>query len=119
MIHKDSKGFALLTVIFMMAILSAYISTDLSISLVKSKIAGNFKLATRAVQVADAGLQHALAVTPWVWDFDDQLNCGTPPCTLVSTTSFPAGSGFSYTVTAENDILDINTTGTPKMAGRK
>ncbi len=110
---KRSDGIALFVAILVMTIVMIFISASLFLSRVDTKITSSFKLETQALQVADAGLQHAVALTPWVWDFDSQLACGTPPCTLVANSPFPAGSGFRYTVTAENDVPDINNGGTP------
>lgn len=93
-------------VLFVMAFFLVFVTGGLFFAQVNLKIASNFKLATQTVEVADAGLHHALAVIPWVWDFDSQLNCGTPPCPLIAQTTFPTGSGFSYTVTTKNDPSD-------------
>jgi len=60
--------------------------------------------------VADAGLHHAVALIPWGWDFNPQLSCGSPPCTVVSDTTFPSAAGFTYTVTAKNDPIDPSPT---------
>ena len=102
-ILKGSEGLALITVIFVAAFFLIFVAGGLFFAQLNLKIASNFKLATQAVEVADAGLQHGLAVIPWVWNFNGQLNCGTPPCPVVSQTSFPSGSGFTYTVTAQNN----------------
>jgi len=110
-ILKSSQGLALFMSIAMMTIFLFFLSASLYLTRVDTKITSNLKLATQALEVADAGLQHAVAVIETGYDFDGQLNCGTPPCTLVSNTSFPAGSGFSYTVMAQNDQEDISTGG--------
>ena len=94
-------------VIFVMAFFLLFVTGGLIFSQFELKKTSNVKLATQALEIADAGLQHALAVIPWAWNFNGQLNGGTSPGTLVSSTSFPsAGSGFSYTVTAKNDPAD-------------
>lgn len=98
-----SEGLTLFMVLFVMAFFLVFVTGGLFFAQLNLKIASNFKLATQAIEVADAGLQHAMAVIPWVWDFDTQLNGGTPPGTVVSQTEFPSGSGFSYTVKARND----------------
>jgi len=103
-ILKGSRGLALITVIFVAAFFLIFVAGGLFFAQLNLKMASNFKLATQAVEVADAGLQHGLAVIPWAWDFNNQLNGGTPLGTVVSQTDFPSGSGFSYTVTARNDI---------------
>lgn len=112
-ILRDSQGLALFTVLFVMTVFLLFVTGGLFLAQINLKIASNHQLATQAVEVADAGLQHGLAVIPWAWDFDPLLNCSTPPCTLVSKTDFPSGSGFSYTVTAQNDLTDINNGGSP------
>ena len=109
-ILRGSEGLALITVIFVAAFFLIFVTGGLFFAQLNLKIASNFKLATQAVEVADAGLQHGLAVIPWVWDFNGQLNCGTPPCPVVSQTSFPSVSGFTYTVTAKNDPADASAT---------
>lgn len=95
-------------VIFVMAFFLLFITGSLVFSQLELKKASNLKFATQAVETADAGLQHALSWTalPWGWNFNAQLSCGTPPCTVVAQTTFPSGSGFSYTVTAKNDVAD-------------
>lgn len=93
-------------VIFVMAFFLLFITGSLVFSQLELKKASNLKFAVQAVEVADAGLQHGLTLIPWVWDFNAQLSCGTPPCTLASNVAFPSGSGFSYTVTAQNDPRD-------------
>lgn len=103
-ILRRSEGLALFMVIFVMAFFLLFVTGGLIFSQLDLKKASNLKLATQAVETADAGLQHALAMIPWAWNFNNQLNSGTPPGTVVSQTDFPSGSGFSYTVTARNDI---------------
>ena len=109
-ILRGSEGLALITVIFVAAFFLIFVTGGLFFAQLNLKIASNFKLATQAVEVADAGLQHGLAVIPWVWNFNSQLNCGTPPCTVVAQTSFPSVSGFTYTVAAKNDPADASAT---------
>jgi len=109
-ILRGSEGLALITVIFVAAFFLIFVAGGLFFAQLNLKMASNFKLATQAVEVADAGLQHGLAVIPWVWDFNSQLNCGTPPCTVVAQTSFPSVSGFTYAVTAKNDPADASAT---------
>ena len=108
-ILKDTKGLALFMAIAMMTIFLFFLSASLYLTRVDTKITSNLKLATQALEVADAGLQHALALIPAGYDFNDELDCnppGPPPCVIVSNSSFPSGSAFSYTVTARNDPLD-------------
>ena len=105
-IIKDNQGLALFMSISMMTIILFFLSASLYLTRVDTKITANLKMATQALEVADAGLQHALALIPVGSDFNGELACGTPPCTLVPNTSFPAGSSFGYTVTAVNDPGD-------------
>ena len=108
-IIKDNQGLALFMAIAMMTIFLFFLSASLYLTRVDTKITSNLKLATQALEVADAGLQHALALIDTGYNFNNELNCnppGSPPCTLVPSSSFPSGSVFSYTVTAENDSND-------------
>ena len=102
---KNSKGLALFMSIAMMTIFLFFLSASLYLTRVDTKITSNLKLATQALEVADAGLQHALALIPAGYDFNKELNCD-PSCPLVPKSTFPPGSAFSYTVTARNDPLD-------------
>ncbi len=104
---KSSEGFALFIAILVMAIVMLFLGASLLLSRVDSKITSNFKLGTQALEVADAGLQHALKLLQPEkgWDFNDSFTCGTPPCTILSST-FPANSEFTYTVTVEDDPND-------------
>lgn len=108
---RSSEGIALVVVVMVMVMLLSIAGAGLLFSSISLKTAGNLKLATQALAVADAGLQHALALLAPGYDFDAQLNCATPPCTVVSETSFPSQPGFTYTVTAQNDGADINSGG--------
>ncbi len=112
-ILKSSEGIALFVAILVMTIVMLFLGASLFLSRVDMKITSNFKLGTQALEVADAGLQHALTLLQKGTDFDGDLNCGTPPCNLLPSTTFPAGSEFTYTVTVENDSVDINNGGSP------
>ncbi len=94
--------------IALMTVFLFFLSASLYLTRVETKITSNLKLATQTLEVADAGLHHAMALIPDGYAFNDQLDCipGPPPCDLVATTSFPAGSAFGYTVTVENDSGD-------------
>lgn len=110
-ILKSSRGLALFMSIAMMTIFLFFLSASLYLTRVDTKVTSNLKLATQALEVADAGLQHALVLIANGYDFDSALDCGTPPCPVVSNVTFPAGSGFSYTIMAENDQDDISNGG--------
>ena len=40
------------------------------------------------------------------WDFNDSFTCATPPCDVISNSSFPSAPGFTYSVTVEDDPND-------------
>ena len=109
-IIKDNQGLALFMAIAMMTIFLFFISASLYLTRVDTRITANLKLATQALEVADAGLQHALGVFATGYDFDAILSCGSPPCLIADTngaiSNRPFVSGFSYTVTAQNDPGD-------------
>ncbi len=110
-ILKSSQGLALFMAIVLMAIFLFFLSASFYLTRVDTKITSNLKLGIQAIEVADAGLHHALVLIANGYDFDSELNCGTPPCPVVSNATFPAGSGFSYTVMAQNDQDDISNGG--------
>jgi len=112
-ILKGSEGIALFVAILMMTIMLCFIGASLFLSRVDTKITNNYKFAIQALEVADAGLQHALAVIEQGFDFDNELNCGTPPCDVISTTTFSAAPWMTYSVTVENDAFDIANGGSP------
>ena len=93
-----------------MAIILMYISANLFFSGLNLKASSNVKFSDQGLQVAEAGLHHALAVIPWGRNFNKQIDCASPPCVLVPNTSFPSTPGFSYTVTAKNDLIDPSPT---------
>lgn len=89
----------MVTVIMIMVVLLSITGAGLLFSGLNLKQAGNLKAGSAALHVADAGIQHALAVIPTGTDFT--YGAGA---TAVSTTVFPnAASGYSYTVTATNN----------------
>ncbi len=107
-ILKSSEGFALFIAILVMALVMLFLGASLLLSRVDTKITSNFKLGTQALEVADAGLLHALKVLEPQkgWDFNDSFTCQTPPCDVVSNSSFPSAPGFTYSVTVEDDPND-------------
>jgi len=122
-ILKRSEGFALFIAILVVAIVMLFIGASLLLSRVDTKITSNFKLGTQALEVADAGLMHALKVLEPQkgWNFNDSFTCATPPCDVISNSSFPSAPGFTYSVTVEDDpndpdqsvVLDGNNLGCP------
>jgi len=109
-ILKSSEGFALLIAILVMAIVMLFIGASLLLSRVDTKITSNFKLGTQALEVADAGLMHALKLLEPKkgWDFNESFTCATPPCDVISNNSFPSAPGFTYSVTVEDDPNDTD-----------
>ena len=107
---KSSEGFALFIASLVMAIVMLYLGASLHLSRVDTKITSNFKLGTQALEVADAGLLHALKLLEPQkgWDFNDSFTCATPPCVVISNNSFPSAPGFTYSVTVEDDPNDTD-----------
>ena len=63
-ILKDSKGLALFMSIALMTVFLFFLSASLYLTRVETKITSNLKLATQTLEVADAGLHHAMALIP-------------------------------------------------------
>lgn len=93
---KSNQGIAMVVVIAMMLILLSISGAALLLSGLNLKTASNLKTGGGAIHVADAGVQHGLAVIPSGTTFSY-----TTETTLLNSYSF--GSGYSYTVTAIND----------------
>lgn len=96
-ILADSRGLALTMVIFFVAVLLTLTGASLLFSGLDLKATSALKTGTIAFQVADAGIQHALAVIPAGTTFP--YNSSTD---VVPLTAHPAISGYSYSVTAVN-----------------
>ena len=109
-ILKGPQGLTLFTVLFAVTVFLLFISAGLFFARLNLKTSSNLKVSSQGLQVAEAGLHHALAVIPWGLNFSNQIDCGSPPCVLVPNTSFPSTPGFSYTVTAKNDPIDTSPT---------
>lgn len=106
---RNDQGIALVVVIMMMAILLTISSAALLFSGLNLKTASNLKTGGAALHVADAGIQHALAIIPAGTNF----TYGAGPAPVVFTTVFPtATSGYSYVVTATNNPSTSATTST-------
>ncbi len=104
---KDSRGIALAVVIFIVAILLTLTGSGLFLSSLELRLVSNLKLSDAALQVADTGVQHALAVIPAGTTFSYSTDPNNPTCIVpsssCSSTNYDFGGGYSYTVTAIND----------------
>ncbi len=109
-ILRNSRGLALFMSIALMTIFMFFLSASLYLTRVDTRITANLKMATQAFEVADAGLHHAMAVFSTGYDFDSILSCGSQECTIADASGAisnrPFASGFSYTVSAQNDPGD-------------
>lgn len=113
---KNSQGIAMVVVLAMMVILLSITGASLLFSGLNLKAASNLKTGGGAIHVADAGIQHALAVVPSGTYFSDFLtgtflpNTGfscTSPCNGTNKPTLTGSmSGYTYTVVAENDPTD-------------
>lgn len=100
-------------VIMMMALLLSITGAALLFSGLNLKTTSNLKTGNLALQIADAGIQHALAVIPVWTDFDTLLQGSasafpckpSSPCDGVTNKPTLTGSlsGYTYTVVAAND----------------
>lgn len=86
---------ALVVVTIIMAVLLSITGASMLFSSLNLKTASNVRTGSSAVHVADAGIQHAIAVVNQGSSFTYSAET-----TVVNTTSF--GSGYSYSVTALN-----------------
>ncbi len=120
------RGIALVVVIAMMVILLSITGAALLFSGLSLKSAANLKTGSGAIHVADASIQHALAIIPVGTDFDTLLAGGVTefPCKNQSGTTGTCDgtnfkptltgslSGYTYTVVAENDVTVSGETAT-------
>ena len=97
-ILKGSKGIALFVALLVMTILLLFLGAALSLSRVELKKTSNHKLGTQALGVAEAGLQHALAVIPDGAYFDYTNSTQI----FGSTLTYPSLPGFTYKVEGQN-----------------
>ena len=111
-ILKKSDGIALFVAILVMAMVMLFIGGSLFLSRIDTKISSNFKFGIQSLEVANAGLLHALTLIDSGYNFNSHLTCDTPPCNVLTSTTFPSGSDFAYSVTLENDPADISGGGT-------
>lgn len=107
-ILKNKQGMALVIAIMVMVILLSITGAGLLFSGLNLKTTSNLKTGSAALQVADAGIQHALAVIPNGTNFPYGSGAN-----VVSTTVFPIStSGYSYVVTATNNPPTSSSTST-------
>lgn len=116
----SERGVALLMVILLMVILLSATGAGLLFSSLNHKTANNLKTGGIAIQVADAGVQHALAVIPWGSEFDSLLTgsvsgfscsgtCNGSTIKPTLTGSLPSISGYTYSVVVEDDADELLT----------
>lgn len=105
---KNNQGIALVMLIMLMVILLSATGAGLLFSGLNLKVASNLKAGSAALHVADAGIQHALAIIPVGTEFDTLLAGSVSGFPLVSGKPTLTGSlsGYTYTVVAENDPSD-------------
>ena len=114
-LFKNYQGMVLVVVIMMMVILLAITGASLLFSSLSLKSSSSFKTASMALQVADAGIQHALAVISQGVEFDTLLQGSVSdfpcsgPCNGTSKKPTLTGSlsGYTYSVVVENDSADL------------
>lgn len=95
-LSQDASGVALAVVIMMLAILLALTGGAVLLSGLNLKMTAGQRLGIKSLQVADAGLRHAVSGLPWGTSFDYGSQTA-----LLNNVSF--GDGYAYTVTAIND----------------
>lgn len=93
----ESQGIALVVVIFVVAVLLTLTGAGLLFSGLDLKLTGSLKTGTIALQIADTGIQHALAIIPAGTSFSY-----SSPTEIVPSTPHPTIPGYSYSVTAVN-----------------
>lgn len=111
---NSEQGFALIVTIVILMILLNIIGGGLFVSGINLRTVSNHRTATIALQVADGGIQHALALIPIGTDFDSLLNgsvngiscagiCDGINIKSTLVGSLPSIAGYSYAVVAEDD----------------
>lgn len=112
-ILSNNRGMSLFVVIVMMAIFLSIMGASLLVSGINSRITSNLQTGTSAFHVADAGMQHALALVPYGTDFNallagsvDGFPClPSSPCngtTKKPTVAYTLGN-YAYSVVVDND----------------
>src|ERR1043166_7170186 len=118
----NNRGITLVVVLVIMLVLLTLTGASLLMSGITSRTTSNLKTGTTAVQTADAGIRHALALIPAANDFDSLLTGSVTgfPCAPSSpcngTTNKPTLTGtlgsYTYTVVAENNTTVAGETAT-------
>jgi len=94
---KSEKGLALVLVVMVSALLLPLLFSGVRSSGLNLQVASNLKVSDITLQVADMGIQHALAVIPSGNNFTYSSTT-----TVVNWTNHPTLTGYSYSVTAIN-----------------
>ncbi len=94
---KNDRGISLIVALMSMTILLSLTAAGLLFSGINLKTASALKTGSTALQVADAGIQHALALIPQggAFSYNPEYTFPFSPASL--------GTGYTYTVTAIND----------------
>ena len=118
-ILKDSCGIALALVIYVITFFLTMTGASLFFSGLDLKMTSNFETGTIALQVADAGVQHALAVIPagTTFPYTNPPYTNASPAQVVPSTAYPTGSGFSYSVTGVDTAGNTQAILTSKAQG--
>jgi type II secretory pathway component PulK len=103
----DERGTALLLVVFLVAFSSLLVGTFLRSLAADLQITNNLLSSTKALHVAEAGVEHAIASLRADSGWSDGLD----------QVDFPAGSGDSYTVTVNNQVPAVVVTSTGIVNG--
>lgn len=117
---KSEKGLALILVVMITALLFPLLFSGVRSSGLNLQVASNLKVGDITLQVADMGIQHALAVIPSGGNFTYSLTT-----TVVPSTNHPTLTDYSYSVTAINTaggaqaILTSTAVGPPNGTTKK
>ncbi|MBI2360365.1 MAG: hypothetical protein HYV04_15940 [Deltaproteobacteria bacterium] len=111
---RNDRGITLLLVLLVMTLILSTTGASLFFGGLNSKISSNIKTGRGATYIADAGIQHALAVIPIGTNFNALLAGSVSGFPLVSGKPTLTGSlgGYSYTVVVDNDTGVVGETNT-------
>jgi hypothetical protein len=95
---QNDRGIALAVAIMVVALLLSITGATMSLSQLELKKTSNHKLGTQVLEIADAGLQHALSAIPdgAYFDYDN------PTQVLGSALNYPNFPGYTYKVKGDN-----------------